>query len=88
MGLVRMYVCRCSGIGVICDNGNVVPPAHQLAVLTLLAVDICLEDLHHVFLSVRRLGCGAVAVGGDVERLAVAVGELHDVRGRGAVDEG
>lgn len=89
VGQVGVSVRRRGRVGVVRDDGDVVAAAHQLAVLALLAVDVCLEDLHHVLLRVSWLGVGgAVAVGGDVERSGVAVEEFDDVRGRGAVDDG
>jgi len=54
-------------LGVVDDDGDVVPPRHQAAVAHGLACHVVREDLHHVFFRVRGLrGRGSVAVGGDV----------------------
>lgn len=74
-----MSIRRINRLRVISHNSDVVPTSHELPVLTSLAVDIRLEDLHHIFLGIAHLAGGSVAVGGDVERLAVAVQEFDDV---------
>lgn len=81
---IRLTV-RCFRI--VRDDGNVVPPTHDLAVLTSLTGHISLEDLHHVLFRVRRLRRrGSIAIGGDIERLVAVVEELDDVRRRRTVD--
>ena len=73
-------------VRIVSNNGNVIAPAHKLAVLTGLASHISLEDLHHVLFCVCWLGGGgAVTVGGDVDGLVVVVEEFEDVRGGRAV---
>lgn len=75
-------------LGIIRDNGDVVPPGHQLLRLLGRAVHVVGEDLDHVLLGVGRGAGGAArAVGGDVERLVV-VEELEDVAGWRRVDDG
>lgn len=75
-------------LGIICDDGDVVPAGHEFLGVLRGAVDVVREDLHHVFFRIGR-GAGRAprAVGGDVERLVV-VQELEDVIGRRGVDDG
>lgn len=70
------------------NDGNIISTAHEFAVLTRLAIDVRLEDFHHVLFGVAYLAGRAVTVGGDIQGLVMAMQELDDVRWGRCIDNG
>lgn len=87
MAGVRLAEAASHNLGVIGDNGDVIPPTHELPRLSLSTVGLLRENLHHVLLGIRGRIVGAVAVLRNVQRLLAAVEEFQHIAGRGRVDD-
>lgn len=75
-------------VRVIPYDSDIIAAAHEAALLARHARGIGLENFDHVFLCVGGDGGGgALAVGGDVERLVIVVEEFEDVGGWRGVDD-
>ena len=77
---------RIDSIRVVRDDRDVVPSPQELLVLAWLTVHVCLEQIDHVLLCVRRSRrIRPLSVEWDVLLFVVAVQEPHNVRRRGTV---
>lgn len=74
-------------IWIVRDNGDIVPPRHELLVFSRAARRVRVEDFHHVFFRVGDFVGALVAVLRDVQQLVV-VQHLEEVVAAGGGDDG